>query len=52
MEELMNVDEALNALKEGAVIKDLKGAKFIFKKNKVFVYYINSSFSVSFVCIL
>ena len=47
MEEIMSVDEALNALKEGAILKDNGGSRFVFKRSKVSVYSTNSSYSLT-----
>lgn len=47
MNEILNVDEALIALKEGLILKDKLSTKFIFKKSRIYVYSTNSSYKLS-----
>jgi hypothetical protein len=47
MNEIFDANEALNLLKDGAVLKDNLKSRFICKKNKVSVYASNSSYKLS-----
>lgn len=47
MNEIITINEAINMLKEGIVLKDNKNNKFIFKKRRVHVYSSNSSYALS-----
>lgn len=48
MEEIIDIELAVNLLKEGIVLKDNLNNKFIRKKKRVQVYSLNSSYSLSF----
>jgi len=44
--EIYNVGEALTLLKEGVILKDINKAKFIYRKDRIYVYSFNSSYSL------
>lgn len=48
MEEIIDIELAINLLKEGIVLKDNFKNKFVKKKKRVHVYSSNSSYSLSF----
>lgn len=48
MNEIIEINEALNLLKEGIVLKDNLSTKFICKKKRIYVYSSNSSYNLSF----
>lgn len=47
MEEIITINEAINMLKEGIILKDNLSNKFIFKKRRIYVYSPNSSYNLS-----
>ena len=47
MEEIITINEAINMLKDGIILKDTMGNKFIFKKRRIYVYSSNSSYNLS-----
>ena len=47
MEEIITINEAINMLKEGIILKDNMSNKFIFKKRRIYVYSSNSSYNLS-----
>ena len=47
MNEILDINEALPLLKEGIILKDKLGAKFIYKKSRIYVYSTNSSYNLS-----
>ena len=48
MEEIIEIELAVNLLKEGIILKDNLKNRFICKKKRVHVYSLNSSYSLSF----
>lgn len=48
MEDIFDVNQALEILKEKVVIKDNLKNKFVCRKNKIWVYSSNSSYSLNF----
>lgn len=48
MEKIIEIELAINLLKEGIALKDKSKNKFIKKKKRVQVYSVNSSYSLSF----
>lgn len=48
MEEIIEIDLAINLLKEGIILKDNLNNKFIKKNKRIHVYSSNSSYSLSF----
>lgn len=47
MDKIIDVNEAVNLLKEGIILKDNLNAKFIYKKKRIYVYASNSSYNLS-----
>lgn len=47
MEEILDINEGLALLKEGIILKDKIGSKFIYKKKRIYVYSSNSSYNLS-----
>ena len=47
MNEIIEINEAINLLKEGIVLKDNLSTKFIYKKKRIYVYSNNSSYNLS-----
>lgn len=45
MEKIININEAINLLKEGLILKDINN-RFIYKKKRVYVYSSNSSYNL------
>ena len=48
MTEIFGVDEAINLLKEGIVLKDNLSNRFVCKKSKINIYSSNSSYKLNF----
>ena len=48
MNEIFTINDALELLKDGIVLKDNLRNRFICKKNKIYVYAINSSYKLTF----
>ena len=48
MNQIIDINEALNQLKEGIILKDNLNTKFICKKKRICVYSSNSSYNLSF----
>ena len=47
MQEIITINEAVNMLKEGIILKDNMSNKFILKKRRIYVYSSNSSYNLS-----
>lgn len=47
MEEILDINEALPLLKEGIILKDKIGSKFIYKRKRIYVYSTNSSYNLN-----
>ena len=47
MNDILEINEAINALKEGLILKDNLNTKFIYKKKRVYVYASNSSYNLT-----
>jgi len=47
MENVLDINEALNLLKEGIVLKDNLSTIFIYKRKRIYVYSSNSSYNLS-----
>lgn len=45
--EIYNVNEALVLLKEGVILKDINRAKFVYRKDRVQIYCLNSSYNLT-----
>ena len=48
MEDIIEIDLAINLLKEGIILKDNLNNRFINKRKRIRVYSLNSSYSVSY----
>lgn len=48
MNEVYEINEALNLLKEGIILKDNLSSRFICKKKRIYVYSSNTSYNLSF----
>ena len=48
MNEIFGINDAINLLKEGLMLKDNVGSKFMMKKKRVSVYSSNSTYTLSF----
>ena len=46
MDEFIEVNEAVNLLKDGIILKDINKSLFVYKKEKIHVYSTNSSYSL------
>ena len=47
MDEIITIDEAINMLKEGVVLKDVLNNKFIYKRKRFCIYSSNSSYNLN-----
>lgn len=47
MNEVFEINDALNLLKEGIILKDNLSTRFIYKKKKIYVYSSFSSYNLS-----
>lgn len=45
--EIFEINDAVNLLKEGVILKDNLANKFIYKKQKIYIYSSNSSYNLS-----
>jgi len=47
MNEIIEINEAINLLKEGIILKDTLSNKFIYKRKRIYVYSSNSSYNLN-----
>lgn len=46
MDKIVEVNEALQLLKDKLILKDFNASRFIYKKKRIYVYSSNSSYSL------
>jgi len=46
MNDILEINEAISALKEGIILKDNLNTKFIYKKKRIYIYSSNSSYNL------
>lgn len=47
MQEIIEIKEALQLLKDKIVLKDIQSNRFIYKKKRIYVYSTNSSYNLN-----
>lgn len=47
MQEIIEIKEALQLLKDKIVLKDIQSNRFIYKKKRIYVYSSNSSYNLN-----